>query len=209
MLKLVPRIASDDAADPLAPSGNITRYDRKALFRSVLLGPRVLLIACTQACAGGDLVFRLLHGGLRCLRLAATEVPAAAAAGQEFLQSMTTALARDVTDLVVCGHSSCGLLRERVVGAAGAAVGPGAAPEDFMQRVIRKRRAADALLQHVQRHVVAQLRTLQSYPAVAQARERNGLRLHAWVYLDCSGMILRHDPRTDLFVPLTENIACF
>lgn len=73
-----------------------------------------------------------------------------------------------------------------------------------MRRMYANMRAAAALRDQACQHVVRQLRNLETYPAVRRALAGGRLRLHGWVYLDASGTILRYDPESERFTPLSE-----
>ena len=51
-------------------------------------------------------------------------------------------------------------------------------------------------------NVLAQLRSLSAYPAVARALRRGSVRIHGWVYEIPTGEIHCLDPATGSFRPL-------
>ena len=67
--------------------------------------------------------------------------------------------------------------------------------------------AAARLQDRVCQHVAGQFRNLETNPIIRRALACGHLRLHGWVYLDPSGMILRYDSHSDRFTPLSEFAA--
>lgn len=164
--------------------------------------PRTLLITCAASCARDSVLASLDGMDVLTLRLAANRLPPASLTAGRLAMPLVDALTfSTIGDIIVCGHSLCGHLKQP---AALPATPRGPDADDLMKRIHRNIAESDSLLARVQDNVRAQLRTLQSYPAVAKAMACRGLRLHGWVYLDQSGLILSHDAARDEFVPLAE-----
>jgi carbonic anhydrase len=174
--------------------------------------PHTLLVTCAGACGGSTVFDGLDSQEVQLLRIPANVVPPAWAAEGRVSRTLERAVISGVKDVVICGHSLCKALEERLGRELASA--PQSAPvtparkgrsQDFLQNMFHKMRAAAVLLDHVRENVVTQLRNLESYPAVARAAARGDLRLHGWVYLDQSGLILAYDFERHEFVPLAEH----
>jgi carbonic anhydrase len=105
-----------------------------------------------------------------------------------------------VRDIVVCGHSFCGLLstRERSADPAGVPT------DDWLRGTFHRIRACSAARKRSEANVLAQLDRLRHHPAVRDAGAHGQVRLHGWLYLDDSGVMLGYDTASRRFVPLAE-----
>jgi carbonic anhydrase len=109
-----------------------------------------------------------------------------------------------VPDIIVCGHSHCGAVSaatRRTDLSAAPMVGRWLAPmihEAAASRVAGPRSLQDA----TQQHVLAQVQTLRTYPAVRDRLDRGQLRLHGWFYEIETGAVHAHRPGTRRFLPL-------
>jgi carbonic anhydrase len=156
---------------------------------------RALLIACSDGCISRRLPSLIGSPRLRIVQSPGNQV-------RPYQEGDDSAgIAEALCDgglrtIVVCGHSQCAALRDSVAFSAGP-VAPG-----VMGRVYHNLRTATALLTRAKENVLAQVANLETYPAVAEAVERGRLRLHAWLYLAESGVVLRYDRAQAAFVPL-------
>jgi carbonic anhydrase len=153
--------------------------------------PGTVLVTCTEPCLDRGLLRRVQTGPVAVLRrpgAAVVPYPWAddAADWRHFLDVLK------VRDVVVCGHTRCGCLP------------PPRAAEVRVGGVYHRVRQAAGSCARAQADVLAQVRHLKSYPAVKAAIGRGALRLHAWVYLDETGMVVAHAGPGDGFVPLAE-----
>ena len=114
-------------------------------------------------------------------------------------------------DLVVCGHTSCGVMRNVL------ASDPGGDEEPpLMVKTLRHgERTRHIMAEHyghligdrllaaaIEENVLVQLENLRTIPAVASRLARGDLHLHGWVY--ASGAIFVYDPDQEQFVPLSQ-----
>jgi len=114
-----------------------------------------------------------------------------------------------VPDLIVCGHTDCGVMRGvlnpeavralpnvtawlRYAKAARRAVTKGNQPEP----------SPKMLLKLEERNVVEQLQNLRSHPSVAERLAQGSLRLHGWVYHIGPGLVTAYDHGRDQFSPV-------
>ncbi|MEU0519663.1 carbonic anhydrase [Streptosporangium sp. NPDC006007] len=150
--------------------------------------PQALFISCSDSRVIPALITSARPGDLFELRNAGNIVPphdAPSASGEVATIEYAVGVL-EVRNIVVCGHSHCGAVGAVVRGEDLSAL-PGvngwldlARPglEGVSGRPPRDR----ALLEFVQRHVAAQLRTLSAYPMVKREVEAGRLKLHGWVY---------------------------
>lgn len=187
-----------------------SRFQRPGLTQ-VAKRPHTLLITCTAACSGNNALNGLDSQEVVLMQSAANVVSAAWAVDGRVTRAVEKAITSGVKDVVVCGHSYCKSLEERLAGEC--AYSPSGTlaqartgrSEDFMQNMFQKMRAAAVLLDQVRQNVVTQLQNLESYPPVSRALAHGAVRLHGWVYLDQSGMIVSYDFRRGEFVPLADH----
>lgn len=158
--------------------------------------PRGALMLLTgEAARDFNLMRHLDCPGALTVPAAAGGIPPHDEADRDLLEAIAWAVASGVRDLVVCGHSR---------GRTPAGPTPAKRPAAFLERVCKDMGAATARLREVQQGVLQQLENLRTYPAVMQALRKEAIRLHAWVYLEVSGMFLTYDARQGGFIPLAE-----
>jgi carbonic anhydrase len=116
-----------------------------------------------------------------------------------------------VTDLVVCGHSSCGAMKALLAGNVDKRapnlgnwldLGRGA-----LQRLERAGKVGEGLEpadRLSQLNVLEQLNHLRSYPLVRERLEKGTLRLHAWWFDIGNAKVHAYRPGHDKFVPIDE-----
>lgn len=151
--------------------------------------PSTLFVGCSDARVVPELITGSEPGELFVVRTAGNLVPAYTPGTDGVAASIEYAVAvLGVSDIVVCGHSSCGamtaLAERRDLTAAPAvagwlrhadaarAVSGGAADGAAASSV-------DALVRH---NVLAQLANLATHPAVARALAAGTVTLHGWVF---------------------------
>jgi carbonic anhydrase len=107
-----------------------------------------------------------------------------------------------VTELIVCGHSHCGAVNAL----HGAQIDHLPAMRGWLTahgRVRTQAPPADlALREEGQRHVLAQVRALTSYPFIRDRVAADELRVHAWFYDIETGEVLTPSPSKPGFQPL-------
>ncbi|MBH1935750.1 carbonic anhydrase [Streptomyces sp. AV19] len=190
--------------------------ERAERFRALESGqsPEVLFISCADSRVVPALITGAHPGELFELRTAGNIVPAyrsdrptGEAATVEFAVSVL-----GVRDIVVCGHSQCGAIGAVVRGDDLSSV-PAvrgwlehALPSDAPARTVGRGSGdlTEAVTEAAQRHAVAQLETLRSYPCVQRRLARGQLSLHAWYYEVHTGVVSAHRPEDGVlpFPPL-------
>ncbi|MEU1514950.1 carbonic anhydrase [Streptomyces sp. NPDC005811] len=144
--------------------------------------PRALFVSCSDARLVPALLTGSRPGDLFELRTYGGLIP-------DFSPDEVTGEARtveyavrdlSVRDVIVCGHSRCGLVDAAVSG--------------YDEPTLTTAGG--------QWHALAQLDRLSAYPCVAPRLADSSLRLHAWFYETDTGAVLCHDPRASAFLPL-------
>lgn len=164
---------------------------------------RALLIACSDCSLDRRLVTRMVSDSVMVYGSPANCVPCHVSRGDEpptpFEQLLTSAT---ITDVVVCGHSRCHTVRSSLEasprlfhGTPGAASHPGDRLGDNIRQGAR-------LLNWVKKQTLVELGHLRTYASIAEGERSGAVTLHAWVYLDETGMILRYRQSDARFVPL-------
>lgn len=174
------------------------------LFAGLATGqsPHTLFIACADSRVDPSLLTQTDPGELFVVRNAGNIVPELDADGSSAdgtTASIEYAVAvLGVPHIVVCGHSGCGAM-------AGLADSDSLASLPSVARWVEHSGAnpdgvdVDTLIQN---NVIAQLETLGTYPSVRDARERNAIALHGWVYDIASGTVAAYDG--DSFVDVLD-----
>lgn len=106
-----------------------------------------------------------------------------------------------VSEIVVCGHSSCGAMKALVEGA------PSHLPcvcrwLETVPQAGSALRSASTPDEAARRNVLLQLEHLRAYPIVAQKLAEGQVRLHGWFYDVGTGAVHEWDPAAARFVPI-------
>ncbi|MFJ9979426.1 carbonic anhydrase [Streptomyces cyaneofuscatus] len=144
--------------------------------------PKAMFIACSDAHVVPALITGSRTGDLYELRTYGGRIPPYDEHEQTG-EARTVEHAVDVlcvSDIVVCGHSRCGVTDALHIDSE-------AAPFQ---------RAASQL------HTLTQFDALSQYPCVQARLIDRTLRLHAWFYDIDAGTTARYDPRASAFLPL-------
>lgn len=113
-----------------------------------------------------------------------------------------------VPDVIVCGHTDCGVMKGVLNPAA---LKPLRNVSAWLRHAQPARRATaklrgkvsegEFLLALTERNVVEQLANLRTHPAVAAGLEQGSLDLHGWVYHIAAGTVTTYDGCVEKFVP--------
>jgi carbonic anhydrase len=117
---------------------------------------------------------------------------------------------RGVKDIVICGHSHCGVMRallDKSKVAKLSAVQSWLSHAESTRRIIEENYAhvtddATRLTAAAAENVLVQLEHLQTYPSVAAALERKALTLHGWMYEFETGKVFGYHSKNGQFVLL-------
>lgn len=173
--------------------------------------PAALFISCSDSRVVPSLITKARPGELFELRTAGNIIPGYQA-GQSSSESATIEFAVEilgVTEIIVCGHSHCG-----VVGALARGEDLTTVPalRDWLRHAGYQPESPSTwaagcvpgpdLTEPVQQHVLHQVERLRAHRCVAAAISSDRLRLHAWFYEIHTGSVLAHQPHADAFLPL-------
>jgi carbonic anhydrase len=109
-----------------------------------------------------------------------------------------------VPDIIICGHTDCGVMRGALNPETLAAHPTVRAWLKYAE--ISERDAdpsAERILALAEQNVVRQLRNLRTHPSVAARLAAGELRLHGWVYNIGPGVVTEYDEAADKFLPIT------
>lgn len=212
-------------------AATIRRRARLAGAPATVARPSMLFIACSDPRVVPTAITGLAPAAVCELRTVGHRVPsytdkctAEAATVEYAVRSL------GVTDIVVCGHSLCDVLdptsEDRLPATRGwiSAQGTESVPEDGLRdrigraplslrpdyspdglRFVGPRtvlREGDDRHRATYAHVLHQLGTLRTHPAVAEGLEDAGLALHAWFYDLVDRSVAAYQPGSATFVPL-------
>jgi carbonic anhydrase len=187
--------------------------ERRDEFRNLATGqsPEVLFITCSDSRIVPNLITQTRPGELFICRNAGNIVPGYSDVSGGVTATIEYAvMALGVRDIVVCGHTDCGamkgILRPDLV-ASMPNVAAWLRHADAVRQVIAENYGGlegdDLLRAAIQENVLAQLRNLQTHPAVAARLRRGDIAIHGWVYHIGTGEIMTWSEPDQTFVPLS------
>jgi carbonic anhydrase len=191
--------------------GGVSRFQKHVypqhqdLFEKLAVGqrPEALFITCADSRIDPCLLTQTKPGELFICRVIGNIVPPypEALGGVSATIEYAVGVLR-VPEIIVCGHTDCGVMR--------GALNPGAL-EAFpnVQAWLRYAQVehrephptAELLLTLTEQNVVAQLENLRSHPSVAARLEEGDLALHGWVYHIGPGDVTAYDEDSQTFLP--------
>jgi carbonic anhydrase len=105
-----------------------------------------------------------------------------------------------VPDVIVCGHTDCGVMRGALHPEAFREHSSVAAWLKYADIRLRDSEPSpEFLLELTERNVMAQLRNLRSHPSVAARLAEGNLALHGWVYHIGAGIVTAYDRESGRF----------
>ncbi|MDT0452981.1 carbonic anhydrase [Streptomyces hesseae] len=179
-------------------AAHVADSERAESFRALQSGqsPEALFITCSDSRVVPSLITGARPGELFELRTAGNIVPEYGG-GRPMGETATIEYAvrvLGVRDIVVCGHSHCGAISALVQGDDLSAA---PAVRDWLATQAAGSSFGADLADAVQRHAVAQLDRLRTYPCVRERVEEGLLSLHAWYYEVHTGAVRAHRPGGD------------
>jgi len=175
----------------------------RELFEKLALGqrPEALFITCADSRIDPCLLTQTQPGELFICRVIGNIVPPYPDAVGGVSATIEYAVgALRVPDVIVCGHTDCGVMRGALnpeVLTAFPNVRAWLRYANVEQRDTNP--TAELLLALTERNVVAQMQNLRSHPAVADRLQRGDLSLHGWVYHISSGAVTAYNVETGRF----------
>jgi carbonic anhydrase len=199
-----------------------TLPEQRETFARLALGqkPDALMVACSDSRVAPNVFASTEPGDLFVVRNVGNLI---APCGEDGLSTHDESegaavefalLTLPVTDVIVCGHSSCGAMKALLDGRL-----PPGTP-NLASWLRHGRRALDALAtqsamdpalpredQLSQQNVLEQLSNLHSYPVVRERLAAGRLRVHGWWFDIKTASVHVYEPAVRRFVPLDEAAA--
>ncbi|MGH9551813.1 MAG: carbonic anhydrase [Terriglobales bacterium] len=191
-------------------------FDQKETFNRLAKGqkPETLFITCSDSRIDPALLTQTAPGEIFVIRNAGNLVPphgsieGGTGASIEF-----AVVGLNVTDIVICGHTSCGAIKGLLNPEALTAM-PSVARwltyADATREIIKSAYAdvtePEALqIIATQENVLVQLENLRTIPCVAAGLVAGTLKLHAWVFQIGTGEVYAYDPDERQYKLITES----
>jgi len=189
--------------------GGISRFQRdvypqhRDLFEKLAVGqrPEALFITCADSRIDPCLLTQTKPGELFICRVIGNIVPPYpdAVGGVSATIEYAVGVLR-VPEVIVCGHTDCGVMRGALNPDAVAAFPNVTAWLRYANIEHRDPEpSAQTLLALTEANVVAQLKNLRSHPTVAARLEQGDLSLHGWVYHIGPGVVTAYDESSGKF----------
>jgi len=188
----------------------------RELFEKLALGqrPDALFITCADSRIDPCLLTQTHPGELFICRAVGNIVPAwPNMAGGVSASIEYAAAVLDVSDIVVCGHTDCGVMKGVMNPEVLASL---ATVSQWLFQAQPARYAAETqytglsphefLLKLTERNVVEQLRNLRTHPSVARRLASGDLNLHGWIYHIAEGLLTEYNAATDSFAPVEHRV---
>lgn len=175
----------------------------RELFEKLALGqrPDALFITCADSRIDPCLLTQTKPGELFICRVIGNVVPPYPDAIGGVSATIEYAVGvLGVPDVIVCGHTDCGVMKGVINPDAVAALPAVSAWLGYAQPA-RAAVATDDLLALTERNVLHQLDNLRTHPSVANRLEYGDLELHGWVYHIGEGEVCAYDPAEQRFLP--------
>jgi carbonic anhydrase len=191
--------------------GGVSRFRRDVfpqhqdLFEQLALGqrPEALFITCADSRIDPCLLTQTKPGELFICRVIGNIVPPYpdAVGGVSATIEYAVGVLR-VPEVIVCGHTDCGVMKGALNPQALGAFPNVAAWLRYANVEYREPNpSAEFLLALTEENVASQLKNLRSHPAVAARLEQGDLRLHGWVYHIGSGAVTAYNEESRTFQP--------
>src|SRR3954453_23530703 len=165
------------------------------LFQRLALGqrPQALFITCADSRIDPSLLTQSKPGELFICRVIGNIVPPYPDAIGGVSATIEYAVAvLGVPDVIVCGHTDCGVMKGVLNPEALAALPSVSAWLDYAQPA-RLAAPGDDLLKLAEANVVQQIENLKTHPSVPARVDDGDLSLHGWVYHIAEGAVTAYD----------------
>lgn len=182
------------------------------LFEKLALGqrPEALFVTCADSRIDPCLITQTKPGELFICRVIGNIVPRYPDAIGGVSATIEYAVGvLGVADLIVCGHTDCGVMRGvlnpstlRALPNVSAWLRHAKAARRAVTRAKPPAPSPELFLKLAERNVVEQLKNLRSHPSVAARLEQGSLRVHGWIYHIGSGVVTGYDSKNDCFSPV-------
>lgn len=177
--------------------------EHRELFERLALGqrPHALFITCSDSRIDPCLLTQMKPGDLFICRVIGNVVPPY----PELIGGVSATIeyavgVLGVEDVIVCGHTDCGVMKG-VLNPEAVADLPAVSAWLEHAQPARQAAGSDDLLAVTEANVVRQLENLRTHPAVSHRLEQGDLAVHGWVYHLAEGSVTSYDPATARFLP--------
>src|SRR5436305_5690539 len=172
------------------------------LFQRLALGqrPQALFITCADSRIDPSLLTQSKPGELFICRVIGNIVPPypdAIGGVSATIEYVVAVLG--VPDVIVCGHTDCGVMKGVLNPEAVAALPSVSAWLDYAQPA-RVAAPGDDLLKLAEANVLQQIENLKTHPSVAVRVDEGELKLHGWVYHIAEGAVTAYDAAAERFI---------
>jgi carbonic anhydrase len=192
--------------------GGVSRFQKdvypkhRDLFERLALGqrPDALFITCADSRIDPNLLTQSKPGELFICRVIGNIVPPypGAIGGVSATIEYAAAVLR-VPEIIVCGHTDCGVMKVALHPEAVRKYQSIAAWLRYVRVDGRDPHPTpESLLALAERNVVAQLENLRTHPSVAARLKEESLELHGWVYHIGSGVVTAYHEASGKFSAL-------
>ena len=173
------------------------------LFQRLALGqrPQALFITCADSRIDPCMLTQTKPGELFICRVIGNIVPpfpdaiGGVSATLEYAVSVL-----GVADVIVCGHTDCGVMKGVLNPEAVAALPSVSAWLKYAEPA-RAAASSEDLLTLAECNVVQQIENLKTHPAIAARLEDGDLSVHGWVYHIGEGAVTTYDYAAKRFLP--------
>jgi len=177
--------------------------EQRELFERLALGqrPHALFITCSDSRIDPCLLTQMKPGDLFICRVIGNVVPPYPDAVGGVSATIEYAVGvLGVEDVIVCGHTDCGVMKGVLKPEAVAELPAVSAWLDFAHPALAKAQSDD-LLAVTEANVAHQIENLRTHPAVAHRLKKGDLGLHGWVYHIGEGKVTQYDAAAGRFLP--------
>ena len=174
----------------------------RELCQRLALGqrPQALFITCADSRIDPSLLTQTKPGELFICRVIGNIVPPYPDAIGGVSATIEYAVAvLGVPDVIVCGHTDCGVMKGVLNPEAVAALPSVSGWLEYAQPA-RLAAPGDDLLKLAEANVVQQIQNLKTHPSIAARLENGDLSLHGWVYHIAEGAVTAYDAAAHRFV---------
>src|SRR3954471_10264101 len=172
------------------------------LFQRLALGqrPQALFITCADSRIDPSLLTQSKPGELFICRVIGNIVPPYPDAVGGVSATIEYAVGvLGVPDVIVCGHTDCGVMKGVLNPEAVAALPSVSAWLQYGQPA-RLAAPGDDLLKLTEANVLQQIENLKTHPSVAARVKEGELNLHGWVYHIAEGAVTAYDAAAERFI---------
>lgn len=196
---------------------NIGFREREQLFAKLKHGqhPQACFITCADSRIVPNLITNTEPGDLFIIRNVGNIIPCYGTSNNGELAAIEyAAVALEITDFIICGHSGCGAMKALVTTPPGAET-----PVPTVMQWLRHAEATRVIIREHYSHlkgdalvkaaaeenVLVQLEHIRTLPVIAARVSTGKVRLHGWMYKIETGEIFCYDSQIGQFVKFGDD----